>query len=105
MQPVLQDSVAVSRVTALAVIDPERDVRSMSDGIAQGLQPAECGLLGDELYDYLIEPTIRGGAGVPGDVISVVEFFFLWQKVLGTINRMLRKKPNPPSDRAKSSRG
>jgi protoporphyrinogen/coproporphyrinogen III oxidase len=40
--------------------------------------------LGDELYDYLIEPTIRGGAGVPGDVISVVEFFFLWQKVLGT---------------------
>jgi protoporphyrinogen/coproporphyrinogen III oxidase len=40
--------------------------------------------LGDELFDYLIEPTIRGGAGVPGDVISVVEFFFLWQKVLGT---------------------
>jgi len=40
--------------------------------------------LGDELYDYLIEPTIRGGAGVPGDVISIVEFFFLWQKVLGT---------------------
>ncbi|MHB8691764.1 MAG: protoporphyrinogen/coproporphyrinogen oxidase [Solirubrobacteraceae bacterium] len=40
--------------------------------------------LGDELYDYLIEPTVRGGAGVPGDVISVVEFFFLWQKVLGT---------------------
>lgn len=37
-----------------------------------------------ELYDYLIEPTVRGGAGVPGDVISVVEFFFLWQKVLGT---------------------
>ena len=27
---------------------------------------------------------MRGGAGVPGDVISVVEFFFLWQKVLGT---------------------
>jgi oxygen-dependent protoporphyrinogen oxidase len=40
--------------------------------------------LGDELYDYLIEPAVRGGAGVPGDVISVVEFFFLWQKVLGT---------------------
>ncbi|MCV7408336.1 hypothetical protein AWC05_04775 [Mycobacterium florentinum] len=37
-----------------------------------------------ELYDYLIEPTVRAGAGVPGDVISVVEFFFLWQKVLGT---------------------
>jgi oxygen-dependent protoporphyrinogen oxidase len=32
----------------------------------------------------LIEPTVRGGAGVPGNVISVVEFFFLWQKVLGT---------------------
>ena len=30
------------------------------------------------------EPTVRGGAGVPGDVISVVEFFFLWQKVLGS---------------------
>jgi len=27
---------------------------------------------------------VRAGAGVPGDVISVVEFFFLWQKVLGT---------------------
>lgn len=40
--------------------------------------------LDGELYDYLIEPTIRGGAGVPGDVISVVEFFFLWQKVLGS---------------------
>jgi oxygen-dependent protoporphyrinogen oxidase len=41
------------------------------------------GLDGD-LYDFLIEPTVRGGAGVPGDVISNVEFFFLWQKVLGT---------------------
>src|SRR5581483_839443 len=40
--------------------------------------------LDGEIYDYLIEPTVRGGAGVPGDVISVVEFFFLWQKVLGT---------------------
>jgi len=40
--------------------------------------------LDGELFDYLIEPTVRGGAGVPGDVISVVEFFFLWQKVLGT---------------------
>lgn len=40
--------------------------------------------LDGELYDYLIEPTVRGGAGVPGDVISVVEFFFLWQKVLGS---------------------
>ncbi len=40
--------------------------------------------LDGELYDYLIEPTVRGGAGVPADVISVVEFFFLWQKVLGT---------------------
>jgi oxygen-dependent protoporphyrinogen oxidase len=40
--------------------------------------------LGDELYEYLVEPTVRGGAGVPGEMISVVEFFFLWQKVLGT---------------------
>ncbi len=40
--------------------------------------------LDGELYDYLIEPTVRGGAGVPADVISVVEFFFLWQKVLGS---------------------
>lgn len=40
--------------------------------------------LDGELYDYLIEPTVRGGAGVPGGMISVVEFFFLWQKVLGT---------------------
>ena len=40
--------------------------------------------LDGELYDYLIEPTVRGGAGVPASVISVVEFFFLWQKVLGT---------------------
>jgi oxygen-dependent protoporphyrinogen oxidase len=40
--------------------------------------------LDGELYTYLIEPTVRGGAGVPAEVISVVEFFFLWQKVLGT---------------------
>jgi protoporphyrinogen/coproporphyrinogen III oxidase len=40
--------------------------------------------LAGELYDYLIEPTVRGGAGVPANAISVVEFFFLWQKVLGT---------------------
>jgi oxygen-dependent protoporphyrinogen oxidase len=40
--------------------------------------------LDGELYSYLIEPTVRGGAGVPAEVISVVEFFFLWQKVLGT---------------------
>lgn len=40
--------------------------------------------LDGELYDYLIGPTVRGGAGVPADKISVVEFFFLWQKVLGT---------------------
>jgi protoporphyrinogen/coproporphyrinogen III oxidase len=40
--------------------------------------------LDGELYDYLIEPTVRGGAGVPANVVSVVEFFFLWQKVLGT---------------------
>jgi oxygen-dependent protoporphyrinogen oxidase len=40
--------------------------------------------LDGELYDYLIEPTVRGGAGVPAEMISVVEFFFLWQKVLGT---------------------
>lgn len=41
------------------------------------------GLDGD-LFDFLIEPTVRGGAGVPGDVISNVEFMFLWQKVLGS---------------------
>jgi oxygen-dependent protoporphyrinogen oxidase len=40
--------------------------------------------LDGELYSYLIEPTVRGGAGVPAEDISVVEFFFLWQKVLGT---------------------
>jgi oxygen-dependent protoporphyrinogen oxidase len=40
--------------------------------------------LDGELYDYLIEPTVRGGAGVPAEMISVVEFLFLWQKVLGT---------------------
>ena len=44
---------------------------------------ARRGLQG-EVFDYLIDPTVRGGAGVPGDVISVVEFFFLWQKVLGS---------------------
>src|SRR4051794_18838009 len=31
--------------------------------------------LDGELYDYLIGPTVRGGAGVPPDMISVVEFF------------------------------
>lgn len=40
--------------------------------------------LGGELFDYLVEPIVRAGAGVPADVISVVEFFFLSQKVLGT---------------------
>jgi oxygen-dependent protoporphyrinogen oxidase len=39
--------------------------------------------LDGELFDYLMEPAVRGGAGVPGDTVSVVEFFFLWQKVLG----------------------
>lgn len=37
-----------------------------------------------ELYDYLVEPVVRAGAGVPAHMISVVEFFFLAQKVLGT---------------------
>lgn len=37
--------------------------------------------LDGELYDYMIDPIVRGGAGVPGSMISVVEFFFLWQKV------------------------
>jgi oxygen-dependent protoporphyrinogen oxidase len=32
----------------------------------------------------LVEPIVRAGAGVPADVISVVEFFFLAQRVLGT---------------------
>jgi oxygen-dependent protoporphyrinogen oxidase len=41
------------------------------------------GLTGD-VFDFLIDPTVRGGAGVPGNVISNVEFMFLWQKVLGT---------------------
>lgn len=41
------------------------------------------GLEGD-VFDFLIDPTVRGGAGVPGNVISNVEFMFLWQKVLGT---------------------
>lgn len=41
------------------------------------------GLDGD-VFDFLIDPTVRGGAGVPGSVISNVEFMFLWQKVLGT---------------------
>jgi protoporphyrinogen/coproporphyrinogen III oxidase len=40
--------------------------------------------LDGELYDYFIEPIVRAGAGVPANVISVVEFFFLAQKVLGT---------------------
>jgi oxygen-dependent protoporphyrinogen oxidase len=40
--------------------------------------------LDGELYDYLIDPIVRGGAGVPGSMISAVEFFFLWQKVLGS---------------------
>jgi oxygen-dependent protoporphyrinogen oxidase len=40
--------------------------------------------LDGELYDYLIDPVVRGGAGVPGSMISAVEFFFLWQKVLGS---------------------
>lgn len=40
--------------------------------------------LDGELYDYLIDPVVRGGAGVPGERISAVEFFFLWQKVLGS---------------------
>jgi protoporphyrinogen/coproporphyrinogen III oxidase len=40
--------------------------------------------LGGEFYDCLVEPIVRAGAGVPADVISVVEFFFLAQRVLGT---------------------
>jgi oxygen-dependent protoporphyrinogen oxidase len=40
--------------------------------------------LGGEFYERLVEPIVRAGAGVPADVISVVEFFFLAQRVLGT---------------------
>jgi oxygen-dependent protoporphyrinogen oxidase len=40
--------------------------------------------LDGEFYDCLIEPIVRAGAGVPADVISVVEFFFLAQRVLGS---------------------
>jgi len=40
--------------------------------------------LSGEVFDYLIEPIVRAGAGVPADVISVVEFFFLADKVLGS---------------------
>src|SRR5438132_3178757 len=49
MQPVLQDRVVVSRVATLAAIDPERDLRSMPDGVAQALQPAERCLFGVRL--------------------------------------------------------
>ena len=49
MQPVLQDRVVVSRIAALAAIDPVGDLRSVPDGVAQGLQPAECGLFGIRL--------------------------------------------------------
>ncbi|HWJ82477.1 MAG TPA: NAD(P)/FAD-dependent oxidoreductase [Nocardioides sp.] len=47
--------------------------------------------LSAELYDYLIDPIARGGAGVPGDKISVVEFFFLMEKVLGSRLYALRE--------------
>jgi len=46
MQPVLQDRVVIPRIGALAAIDVVRDLRSVPDGIAEGLQPAERGLFG-----------------------------------------------------------
>jgi hypothetical protein len=49
MQPVLQDRVVVSWVAALAAIDPERDIRSMPDGIAQGLQPSAASSASDSV--------------------------------------------------------
>lgn len=39
--------------------------------------------LDGEVFDYLIEPAVRGGTGLPGEDISVIEFFFLFHKVLG----------------------
>ena len=49
MQPVLQDRVAVLRVSALAAIDVVRNLRSLPDGVAQGFQSAERGLFGIRL--------------------------------------------------------
>ena len=46
MQPVLEDRIVVSGVAALAAIDIVRDIRSIPDGVAKGLQPAERGLFG-----------------------------------------------------------
>ena len=46
MQPVLQDRIVVSGIGTLAAIDVVRDLRSIPDGIAQGLQPAERRLFG-----------------------------------------------------------
>jgi oxygen-dependent protoporphyrinogen oxidase len=38
----------------------------------------------DEVYDYLVSPTVKSMLGVRADRISVAEFFFIWQKILGT---------------------
>jgi protoporphyrinogen/coproporphyrinogen III oxidase len=40
--------------------------------------------LGQELYDFVVDTTTRGTLTTPSEKVSVVEFFFEWNKVLGT---------------------
>lgn len=40
--------------------------------------------LGKELYDFVVDTTTRGTLTTPSEDVSVVEFFFEWNKVLGT---------------------
>lgn len=39
--------------------------------------------LGRELYDYIVDASMRGLLGVRGDETSKLEFFFQWNKVVG----------------------
>jgi oxygen-dependent protoporphyrinogen oxidase len=39
--------------------------------------------LGDELYDYVVDTTLRGLLGASGSVCSVVDFFFAVNNILG----------------------
>lgn len=40
--------------------------------------------LGQEVYDYMVDPTVRGALGARSDKVSKAEFLFAFNKVLGS---------------------
>ena len=54
MQPVLQDRIAMARVTTLAAVNVKRDLWSVLNRIAEALEPAERSLFGIRLVNSAV---------------------------------------------------